>query len=361
MVWTAGQVYCILKRTSSLPTTSYAVNFGRSSHERISSGRRYRLASRIVVPLDRSEVSERALPLARGLSRQLILPVTLVTVLDVPAAFAGYGEGSAPRVDAARIDPVAQRGPHGRWSGWTATEPSMRQLEQVATQTREAEKYLAEIKQTFREVPVEVSVQFGRAEERIIHVAEQRPDSMIVIASHGRSGITRALIGSVASRVVHAATMPVFVVRCSGDGPGRQGESTLASALLPMDGSPLSENAVSKVQEIFGPSGLRMHFLSVIEHPGFEERSRATEYLEALSDRVRATGAEVTWEVTEGFCADEVNRVAAESNADLIVMTARAQAGFNRFIMGSNAERVLQRAERPLLMLRPDESAEELN
>lgn len=313
------------------------------------------MASRIVVSLDRSDVSERALPLARALARQLDAPVTLVTVLDVPASLARFGSASAPPVDAARLDPMAQRAPYGRWSGWTSTEPSSRQLERVATETREAEKYLNRIAETFGDTHVEISVQFGRPDERILQVAEQRGDSIIVIASHGRSGISRALIGSVASRVARAATKPVFVVRCTNEYSGREDENVISSALFPVDGSEISEQTVTRAQQIFGPANLKVHLLSVIEHPDYEEHAMATEYLRALAERVSNAGSEVTWEVTEGFCADEVNRIAGEKGADIIVMATHGPAGFNQYILGSTAERVLNRADRPLLMIRPDD------
>jgi nucleotide-binding universal stress UspA family protein len=313
------------------------------------------MARRIIVPLDRSEVAEAAVPVARGLARQLDLPITLVSVLEVPRQFAAYfpGQGrSETRLEGIPRDaPVSTASPYGRWTGWTSQQPSERQLNRVAKETAEAEQYLRKIAGQFEGMTVEVTVQYGSPADGILHTSERRDDSPIVIASHGRSGIGRALLGSVATRVVQASAAPVFVVRGGADLPGDTYE--VHNVLAPVDGSGYSEFAVKAAIDMFGSKGLSLHLLHSVQDPEFAEKAHAEEYLRWLAERCGTESMTVTTEVCEGRPDSEINRVAADRNVDLIVLATHGHTGVDRFVLGSVAERVLRNAERPLMMVRP--------
>ena len=80
----------------------------------------------------------------------------------------------------------------------------------------------------------------GKAEELIIDKAAADKDTLIVMATHGRSGIQRWLLGSVADKVLHGSTNHLFLIRATEQGK-TDGEAALKKVIVPLDGSPLAE------------------------------------------------------------------------------------------------------------------------
>jgi nucleotide-binding universal stress UspA family protein len=322
------------------------------------------MARRIVVPLDRSELCESALPLARELAAQLNLPVTLVTAIDVPSQFARHAYGSGGQAQYPAADPVAPQTAYGRWHGFTTPAPTERQLERLAKQTGDAEQYLRDIATRFENTPVEVSVQLGRPAERILAVAAQRDNSYIVMASHGRSGFGRTLLGSVASRIVQGANAPVFVVNCAQGGPTT---GPIERVLVPLDGSIFAEQALEAVDQLLGPLDVQLHLLYVIEGGESPDsyaqevledyrdvsEQEAKDYLKWVAERLVTEGQRVSHEIAYGSAGDAIHWAANDRNADLIAMATHGRSGLARFVLGSVAERVLYHTSRPLMLVRP--------
>ena len=137
--------------------------------------------TRILVPLDESDNAERALPYARALARTLEIPVTLITVVETAA------DGFPKKV---------------------------RDLDtRIQERMKSSEKYLEKISRTFAGASVQYTVEKGKAEDAIIISAAADNRTLITMASHGRSGVGRWLLGSVAEKVVHGANNAVLVVR----------------------------------------------------------------------------------------------------------------------------------------------------
>jgi nucleotide-binding universal stress UspA family protein len=143
---------------------------------------------RLIVPLDGSAIAEDALPTGRELARRLDVPLELLGVVEpVTLAFAG--------------DPIAQ----------TAFDyPRMLAMLEEGTRA-----YLDAIAARERRdgLRVETTVRTGVAPDTIARVHAERPGSLLVIGSHGRTGWRAAVLGSVARRVVALSTGPVMVVR----------------------------------------------------------------------------------------------------------------------------------------------------
>jgi nucleotide-binding universal stress UspA family protein len=137
-------------------------------------------------------------------------------------------------------------------------------LEKLATSVAEAEKYLNGIGSTFRDGVVDTEVLYGDPSERILYFAETREDPAIVMASHGRSGLQRVLLGSITARVVQSAVCPVFVVRGS-ESMDTDGGRTVDQIVIPLDGSQFAEQVLATVQSVFGPGGLKLILLRVAE------------------------------------------------------------------------------------------------
>jgi nucleotide-binding universal stress UspA family protein len=252
-------------------------------------------------------------------------------------------------------------------AGASGSPVSPRALEKLADDVARAKQYLGGIAETFDGIVVETEVMYGDPAERILSFAETRVHPALIMASHGRSGIARMLLGSVTARVVQATHFPTFVVRGS-DGASSDGERRVEKVLIPLDGSTFSTHALSSVQEVFGSSGLKLVLLRVVEtqrsrgayeYPAADDfvssgRQEAESYLEEKASHLRARGHSVECDLSEGRVAERINASAQTFGADLIAMaTHGSSADFRRFVLGSVAEQVLHEADKPLLLVRP--------
>lgn len=147
----------------------------------------------ILVPLDGSEVSERALPYAREIIDKAEGRITLLTVLDVPdyPVTAYY-----PTVVTYDTSPEK------------ITEKLMPQAEDYLKKTTEAL-----VREGFR---VTMTTMIGEPAGAIVEKADELKVDAIVMSTHGRSGISRWLFGSIASKVLESSHCPVFIVPVRG-------------------------------------------------------------------------------------------------------------------------------------------------
>lgn len=306
------------------------------------------MISRIVVPLDGSQLSHAALPLARGLAEQTGAPVTLLSVMDPPRDF------YVPPRD-------------GEWTTYSASD-----INHLADEENRLQGYLNQIKSTFPDQTVHTSIRLGNAAEQILDEAESIRNSVVVMASHGRSGLGRSLLGSVASRVVRGGAVPVFVIRASEDSKAEYGSVPINKVAIPLDGSLIAEQALAAVHREFG-SSVEYVLARVIEPvaPGQAyapetiaeydrmARENAERYLADVAERLKDDGARVAYQVRADTAANGIIAVATEVQADVIAMTTHGRTGIGRFLIGSVAERVLHQAEQPVMMVRAAEPESE--
>lgn len=135
----------------------------------------------IIVPLDGSAAAEAALPVAQYLAASLQVPITLVRTIDLMAVSA-FGHGMPPNL--------------------------------LAIAQQDAEDYLARSAEQLRTAGVAVQTQFSllAPSTEIEMLATGLTDPLVVMTPHGRSGIARTLLGSVADRVVRTSQAPVLLV-----------------------------------------------------------------------------------------------------------------------------------------------------
>lgn len=136
---------------------------------------------KILVPLDGSSCAENVLPVIETLARELKASLSLLRVVAV-ATFPG-------------VDP---------------TEAQVKAV-------REAEAYLQGVEERLRAegFVVDSHVRYGDDAEEIVDHAAQNDIDLIAMTTHGRSGVKRFLLGSVAEKVLRHATKPIFLVRCN--------------------------------------------------------------------------------------------------------------------------------------------------
>jgi nucleotide-binding universal stress UspA family protein len=295
----------------------------------------------IVVPLDRSEVAESALPFAVSLAKKIDADITLLAVIDVPYEFAAWLEAST--IIDAKID-----------------------VEDAYAD------YLEVMAESIDGVDVETVVRSGNAAAEIQKFVEGLGDPIVVMASHGRSGISRMLIGSVTQQVVHRVETPVIVVpaRVKEDQPTEALE--LNTILFPLDGSQFAEFALESALILLGDDRPRLHLLRVVEvvswygaaytnkdyeglNPYIDaSRELAENYLGMMAKSLQERGYEVTTEVAVGMVSDQIEIAANNQAADMVVMATHGRSGVGRLIFGSVAERTLRQTPAPLMLVRPD-------
>jgi nucleotide-binding universal stress UspA family protein len=299
--------------------------------------------NRILVPLDASKTAEKVLPFARFLARRLKLPVELLEVIDV----AEIGRRIPP--DKAQFVSTA--------------------LENVA---RSSAKYLKEIAGTFPETVVNCTVEKGTAAEVIIDKAAAEKDTLINMATHGHSGIKRWLLGSVAEKVLRGATNPLLLIRATEEAK-TEGEATLKSAIVPLDGSELAESLLPRVAELAKPLQLEVVLFRAYTIPysalavdpesfylvSDEElisamRDEVVAYLDKKAQAIKKLGVDRVSTIAEyGLAADEIIALARKTPDVLIAMCSHGRSGVKRWVLGSVTETVARHSGDPVLVTRP--------
>jgi len=235
---------------------------------------------------------------------------------------------------------------------------------------REAEEYLASVRDRLARhgiTDVDTSAWYGQAAPAILEGARVKKADLIVMSSHGRSGLGRLILGSVAESVLRRTSteLPVWQSR----GAFRRW-TTYRRVLVAVDGSPAAETILPFVLGFAGPLGLGVTLLrvnvpvrpTIVEGTAlamledFEtDQIDAEEYLAPLAVDLRRRGLRVTTRVRSGPAAEEILKAASESKVDLIAMTTHGRSGLERLILGSVAESVLRTTTLPVLLMRATE------
>lgn len=201
--------------------------------------------------------------------------------------------------------------------------------------------------------------------DEIVKAAEAWDADLIVIATHGYTGLKHVLLGSTAERVVRHAPCPVLVVR----GGMRRGVMTafspgrVRSILTPVDFSASSLGALHYAVVLARQYEAQLCLLHVIEpfHPGLridttetqrDARVAAHKRLAKLADATKKLWPHTGRELRPGHPVEMIAALAKRTNADLIVMGTHGRTGLTRAFMGSVAERVVRHAPCSVLVVR---------
>jgi nucleotide-binding universal stress UspA family protein len=301
------------------------------------------MPSQILVPLDGSPLAEQALScavtLARGLSAELVL-------------------------FRAVLDPSEAR---KHLSSAATTEKNL--LERLDA---EADAYLRELADRVQlaGLGVRTVVRHGPAADVIVDYAGQMEIWQIVMATHGYGGIKRWTHGSVAERVLQAASVPVLMVRAREEEAEASQKLTLCQHILvPLDGSVMAEQVLPRVRSVAKAVGARVSLFQVaVDQPAMmfgsdwfflptegefeEEERRAQAYLERVANSFREEGIKVSTCTQIGPVAESIVSFAEDNKVDLIAMCTHGRTGLVRWALGSVADRVLRAGGIPILLER---------
>jgi nucleotide-binding universal stress UspA family protein len=291
----------------------------------------------ILVPLDGSDLAERALTVAADLARRHGSALRLVHVHLPLTADPIYVEG-LPVID-----------------------------EHFHSLRRDHEKtYLERVRDRLGAgVSVSVALLDGTAAPALADEARTRGAALIVMTTHGRGGIERVLLGSVADELVRISPVPLLLVR---DGLGGA-SSQFRRIVVPLDGSPLSEGILEHALYLaLDDPRAELVLVNVVQPPPrgtwpgqaplegntAPQEENARRYLDGVARRLTAAGARVQASVlVAADVASALLNFARDENADVIALATHGRSELKRLALGSVADRVVRATTTPVLVLGP--------
>ncbi len=307
----------------------------------------------ILVALDGSTFAEASIPVAIGLARRLGAPIELVTVHE-----------AAP-------------GLHNL-SGSSAQEHEL-EREQVALRHKEAVRTLHALRARIVRHPdaplVTTTVLAGVPAERLLEHAQKCGARILVLTTHGLSGLSRQWMGSVTDALVRHATIPMVTVRPDVTHANVALDAlpdwSLNRVLVTLDGSIGAERILEPLGALL-PASVEYRLLRVVtpqnpllraltptsehERDLVEQRQRATTYLEGIDARLQAQGIRATHRImTDSVPAQAIADGAHEPDVDLVAIATHGRSAVGRLMLGSVADKVLRIADKPVLLYRVNE------
>ncbi len=297
---------------------------------------------KILVPLDGSLTAESALEAAMQLGRAFQAEILLVRSIQL--AYAGM--------------------PMTAGADWVWPQY------EVEDSRREVYDYLEMIRRAHdcpdchvRSVALE-----GDPASCIVDTAQEEDVDLIVMTTHGQTGIRRAVFGSVTERVLHSVDCPVIVTRS---------KEPIRRILITLDGSLLAEQAIPPALELARAVNARIILLRVneivpvnpvevaitwdwdIPEPEqklLNERRRSAEsYLKEVVTRFDLSDCEVETIVLDGTPVDRIQEFARLYGIDLIAMSTHGHTGLRRWLYGSVSSKVMRGSHCSMLIVRPPE------
>lgn len=200
----------------------------------------------------------------------------------------------------------------------------------------------------------------GPPAKTIAEYATEYEQDLIVIPTHGRSGISRFLLGSVSERVVRHSSVPVITVRMQ---PDEQLTFPYERILVPIDGSDTARYAAKRVSELAGALDATLHILSVVDNTGLEpdikrtvteaRTEHATTTVEAVADMATDHGVtDIVHEIKQGRPVEVIREYSTTHGIHLIGMGTTGRHGAERVLLGSVAERTVRSAPMPVMTIR---------
>ena len=299
----------------------------------------------ILVPLDGSALAETALPWAVVLATRWCAPLVLARVVELRSHAAVSLADSALATGAYEYE------------------------------EQEARVYLERSASTLRAAHPEVEVRgelvCGEAGGALLDLEQQVGARVVVLTTHGRTGLARWARGSVAETIVRHGAAPVLLVRpwdrdetaAHLDGMAQGG----LRVLVPLDGSPLAQGVLPLVSDLAaGARGELLlagvarppdeHAIGPYYHHNFQDDRRALrEYLSHRRADAEQAGIRARSAVgVESDVAGALVDLASIESADVIALSTHGRGALGRLLYGSIADRVAHAAQIPVLLYRPN-------
>ena len=210
-----------------------------------------------------------------------------------------------------------------------------------------------------REAAVQVDAVFleGPAVPTIQRYLEENGHDLLVMMTHGRGGLSRWWLGSIADGLIRHTSVPVLLLRQESAWLTDAAEPLFRRVLVPLDGSSVADQVLDHVMSLATPD-VTVYVLLTVLVPGplddEHQRQTAWSYLEGVADELRKGEALVeVVVVTHAHAAQAILDTAHEQQVDLIALSTHGRGGLSRVMQGSVADMVVRGATVPVLVYRP--------
>jgi nucleotide-binding universal stress UspA family protein len=300
----------------------------------------------ILVPLDGSSFAEQTVPLASRIAQRAGSKLRLTLVHGLPPA---------------PLDPAAAK-------LFTSIELATRKSER---------SYLRGIQARLRDGGTRLASAVtltGKAGPALAQYVREMGIDLVVMSTHGRGGIRRAWLGSVADHLMRTLEVPVLLVRPSESEPGPARPAASGRILVPLDGSPLAERALGPAIALARVWDGELALLQVVRPvmlsadpalplplpSAFDEdlttmrRTGAQDYIDDIVEELHEQGVRATGVAALGwYAADSILEAGRPERVAAIVIATHGRGGLRRLALGSVADKVIRGADVPVLVYRP--------
>lgn len=297
---------------------------------------------KIMVPVDGSTFAEHSLPFATAVARRQGAEIDLALV---------HVRYSPTAPDMALLREV--------------TEWDSRQKQQEADYLHE----LADRVHVQEHVAVLPHLLAGDVVTALEKSVRQLGADMVVMTTHGRAGLERAWLGSVADGLVRHIDVPILLIRPSDQEPAvhTHDATRYEHVLIPVDGTALSETALGPALDLAPDARITLirvivppvaasspylpHAVRIAREQARQHAYEANDYIQTHVAMLRRRGRSVEGVVlTDAQEADAILEYAREAGVDLIAMTTHARNPLARMLLGSVTDRVVRGAAVPVLV-----------
>lgn len=263
-----------------------------------------------------------------------------------------------------------------------AIEKSGREREDVRSEESEMTAYLNKMAEPLRKQDIEVKCETveGAAAEAILAYADQCEIDLIAMATQGRSGLKRAVLGSVAGFVLRESGLPVLIIRPRETGTKTSKDAqAITNILVCLDGSKLAEQVIPCATGEALAFQAKLVLFQVVPEPvayspgipgaasmpvqteamikqAETDLGFAREYLDGLAEPLRKKGMRVETAAMLGSVGQTILNYAYRNDVDLITIATHGRSGLKRAVFGSVADYLLRESGLPNLVIRPEQS-----
>ncbi|MCL2678894.1 MAG: universal stress protein [Dehalococcoidia bacterium] len=226
------------------------------------------------------------------------------------------------------------------------------------------------------DVNVRGELLFGTPADEILRYTQQNRVDIILMATHGRSGVSRWAMGSVTYKVLRQAKVPVLLVRAGIDDAIILDKLPERRILVALDGTKSAEAVLPSVEAIatqWGkdsvqiilirtctptqicsdyPSDLEQSWEARVEQENLKCSLVAGAYLADIEKHFKDAGFRVRSEIPFGDPAEEILQASVNNNANLIAMVLHGRSGISRWAYGDTAEDVMLGARTPIMLVK---------
>lgn len=297
---------------------------------------------KILVPTDFSECSDYALRYANAFAKMSGGTIECVHVVDT--TFLGDGGVGGVYVSSADI---------------------ARSIESVKAQAHKELQHFVR-KEKLLGTEVKPHLREGHAADEIVKLADEIGADLIIIPTHGRSGLDRLVFGSTCDKVLRSAKVPVLAVKHpEHEALSQDGKLSIKNVLCPVDFSAFSHGGLPLAKEICKQFGATMHLAHIVDtrfdYPEWTAQAvvnnseyllkAAKENLDRIAKDLEGIKTEVN--VSLGVPHRTLVDATAKGKIDLVIMPTHGRKGISHALLGSVAERVVRGAHCPVLVVRP--------